>query len=369
MPRGPGRGWTVYVEKRGKRWRVRWTGIHGAEAKTFLFKVDGDAFAEDKRRAFERADAGLPALAPGPAITTVGALATAYLAHAKGTKEANTVSNFDAPAVAAFRQAAGDGLLLTAVTPHLVETWKHQLAAGGLGPTTVAMRYRQAAAMFNYAVRMEYLPRSPFARVPKPKATAEGRDLTEEEVRKLLAAARPELHRAAVFSLNTMLRIGEVCAFDWRWVVEDLPRGDWLARIPGPARKTGLECWLVLNAAARRVMGPRRPSGRVFPYDPRRLQNWLQDARETANLPDDIVFHGFRHTAASRYLRKGGHLEDLLKMGLWKDLRSVMRYVHVRPETVAPRFRALNYSLPTPKSKKPGGLGRPRRLPDSPYFS
>ena len=364
MPRGPGRGWTVYAEKRGRRWRCRWVGVRGSGAQTFLYRADADALAEAKRRDFERADAGLPPIAAAPAVATVGALADAYLLHAKSAKEENTVANFDAPSVASFRAFAGDALRLDAVTPHHAEVWKHRLAEG-LGPTTVRMRYQQGAAMFNWAVRMDYLPRSPFARVPKPRATAEGRDLTEKEIRSLLAEAHPALYRCAVFALNTMLRIGEVVAFDWRWVVDELEGGDWLARVPGPARKRGKECWLVLNPAARAAMGPRREAGRVFEYQARRIQELLQEAREAAGLPDDVVFHGFRHTAASTYLRAGGHLEDLLKMGLWKDLRSVMRYVHVRPETVAPRFRAIKYSLPTPKSKKPGGPGRPRRLHDS----
>lgn len=357
------RGWTVYAEKRGRRWRVRWTGKHGDGAQSFLYKVDAAALAEARRRDFERVDAGLPPLAPAPAIVTVGALAEAYLKHARSAKDANTVANFDEPAVASFRAFVGDARRLDAVTPHDAEAWKHRLADGGLGPTTVRMRYQQGAAMFNWAVRMDYLPRSPFARVPKPRATAEGRELTAAEIRALMAEAHPTLHRCAVFALNTMLRIGEVVAFDWSWVVDELAEGDWLARVPGPVRKRGRECWLILNPAARAAMGPRQPAGRVFPYKARRIQELLQEAREAAELPDDVVFHGFRHTAASAYLRAGGHLEDLLKMGLWKDLRSVMRYVHVRPETVAPRFRALSYSLPAPKSKKPGGPGRPRRLP------
>lgn len=370
------RGWSVFVPpvRHGTKWRCRWKGCYGSGSQSFLMMADAEDLRRKKTEEFERMDAGLPPKTPAPMILTVGQLAEDYLKEARVSKSKNTYENFDRPAVEAFRSFIGDDRRLVALTPHDGKEFKHRLMATRidpsrprvLGPTTVVMRFRQVVAMMNYAVRMKYIPESPFLGVKKPTSDEEGRDLTDNELDVLFQYPSVELYRAGVFAINTMLRLGEVLAFDFSWVMAVLPDGNWLAEVPRMVRKKKITAWIVLNEEARKAMGDRRQSGRVFPFNRRDLQRDVQRAREAGLLANDITFHCFRHTGASRYLKNGGHLEDLLNMKLWKDLRTVLRYVHVRPETVSPRFNASAWSHPGPKAKKEAGPSGTRRLPFSP---
>jgi integrase len=239
------------------------------------------------------------------------------------------------------------------------------------------MMTQAGAAFFNYALKMEHLTKSPSKGAKKPQGGPGGRELTDDELTSLLGHAPEALYRTGTFSLNTYLRIEETCLLDWRWVFEIQGHG-WFGRIPKETRKNAenavKDCIFPINAAARAVMGARRPSGRVFPWSPWTVQHQLIAGRRAQQLPEDITFHCLRHTGATRYLASGGHMEDLLEesgSGLWKDPRSLLKYVHVRPETLAPRFAAVQFPFVAPtwplnrngQGRRPGH-GLPA-LPDS----
>jgi integrase len=357
MPRRS-RGWKVWVEPSGKNQRCRWSGKYGTGQHTFVFKSDARDLAETKRRDFQRQDSGMTPMPRAVRVLTLGEAADEYLAYAKKEKAHRTFRNFDTPAVASIRSFIGSDRQLASIEPADVQKWKHSLPDG----TTAAMHFRQARAFFNYMVKLKRLTESPAKGLAKPQEGPGGRALTDDELTRLMPHAPDKLRRASVFSLNTMFRIDEVVRFDWAWVV-DLPGDQWLARLPWQIRKTRRkvkkDCIVPLNATARSVMGKRQASGRVFPWPASTLQHQMTAPRASAGLPDDVSFHSFRHTGATRYLAAGGHMEDLLEngSGLWTDPRSLLRYVHVDPLTLVPRFAGLKYPRfgphPAPKSEKP----------------
>lgn len=355
MPR-KAKGWRVWVERSGLNWRCRWMGRHGNDQKIFVFEDDAQEYRRAKRRDLERMDAGLPPLTAPLGAVTVAAWATTYLINAKQDKAPSTYKNFDYPAVDSFRAMHGK-LALGALTDQHVRAWKAQLEEDYSG-TTAAMYFRQIRAFLNAAIRAGHLTASPARHVPKPAEGRGGRALKDEELVALMHHAEPPLYRAGTFALNTCLRIDEVCRFDWAWVYE-LPSGVWMGRIPAELRKTRgkvkEDCLFPINPAAQAVMGPRRLAGRVFPWRPNTLQQQIVAARTAAELPDDITFHCFRHTAASRYLRETGHMEDLLKSRLWSDPRSLLRYVHVDEAMLWRRFAAVKYPRIAP-------IGPPKRI-------
>lgn len=337
------RGWKVWVEPSGPNWRTRWTGKHGTDQETFLYKKDADLLASDKRQDFQRADAGLPPLerltAPKAALT-VGQAADAYLATSKSEKALRTYRNFDLPAITALRAFLGDSKPLKDVRPSDIQSWKTSLPDS----TTASMYFRQAVAFFNYWIKMEELERSPARGIKKPPVKGGGRPLTDEEITKLFRAAPDLLRRAGTFAINTMMRIEEVCTFRWEWVTV-LPSGRWIGRIPWQVRKGRRkiqeDCVFGINRRARWALGDRQLTGSAFGTKPSTLQHQITAARRAAGLADDITFHCFRHTGASRYLAAGGHMEDLLKSKIWADIRSLLGYVRVPPEILAQRFEAL----------------------------
>ena len=378
MPRRQ-RGWKVRLEPAGKNFRIRWRGKYGTGQRVFVFKADAREFAQGKRSTFQRIDAGL-ALPEKPArYLTIGTYAGEYLEYSKKEKSARTHNNFDRPAVASLRKFFGDHTSLTDVRRSDFERCKLSLPQNTPSQrTTAAMTVSAGATFFNYARDLEYITKSPARGVKKPVAGPGGRALKETEIWALLDGAPEAIYRTGVFSLNTYLRIEEVSMFDWSWTFE-IPRYGLFGRIPKEVRKNARsaekDCVFPINDAARAVMGQARQSGRVFPWSPVTIQHQVTAQRRDKNLPEDVTFHCFRHTGATNYLRNGGHMEDLLEesgSGLWKDPRSLLKYIHVSPETLAPRFALVKYQVPAPswplnengQGRRPGH-GLPA-LPDSP---
>lgn len=350
MGRTP-KGWKVWNERGGKAYRCRWTGVYGTGQKVFNYKEDARELVRAKRQDFQRMDAGLPQALRITNALSVGEYAGAYLENSKREKSARTYRHFDRPAVHSFSALHGN-LALAALTEEHIRSWKFAIEKKYNG-TSSSMYFRAVRAFLNAAVRAGHLSKSPAKHVSRPAEGPGGRALLDDEIIRLMAKAEPPLLKTGVFSLNTMLRIGEVLMFDWSWV-SILPGGDWIGRIPAELRKTRgkikEDCVFPINEAAREVMGPQKSSGRVFLWSAPTIQHLIVRARTDANLPDDISFHCFRHTGASRYLRDGGHMEDLLKSRLWNDYRSLLRYVHVDMKTLSEHFGAIKYPSLAPKT-------------------
>lgn len=350
MPRKP-RGWKVWVEPSGKNWRCRWSGAYGTGQYTFTYKSEAVTLRDERIRNHRLNDAGQPAALKARRAITVGEGVIEYLVYSKKEKRFRTYRNFDKPAVESFRDFMGEEMLLAAVTPSDVQRWKHDLAE----TTTASMHFRGVCTFLNYMVLMKHLTISPAKGLKKPPEGPGGRAMADDEIVTLLEAAPEVLYRTGTFSLNTYLRLEEVTIFDWKWTWE-LPGGEIMGRIPWQMRKTRntnkdqKDCVFPINAAAREVMGDRRPSGRVFPWSPTTIQHQMARTRAKTGLAADISFHSFRHTGATRYLANNGHMEDLLPSGsnIWKDPRSLLRYVHVDPKTLVPRFAAVVYPVVDP---------------------
>lgn len=334
------RGWKVWTAPSGPNWRCRWSGKHGSGHRTFVYKNDADELTDAKRRDFQRRDAGLDPLPSAPRQITLGEGADEYLAYSKAEKGSRTYRNFVEPAVSSIKEFLGPGVLLAEIQPADIQRWKHSLPS----TTTASMKFTQVRAFLNYMVAMKRIAENPAKPISRPREGPGGRALTEDEVSAIFSNAPDELYRAGLFSLNTMLRIDEVCRFDWSQVSEVFG-GEWMGRIPWQERKTRgkvrVDCFFPINGQARAVMGPVKKTGRVFNFPPVTVQHQIIRVRRAAKLPEDITFHCFRHTGATRYLAAGGHMEDLLKTRLWSDHRSLLRYIHVEPKTLIPRFAAM----------------------------
>jgi hypothetical protein len=55
-----GKGWSVWLERSADNWRCRWKGKHGVGQRVFIYKDDAHECAMERRRHFQRSDAGLP---------------------------------------------------------------------------------------------------------------------------------------------------------------------------------------------------------------------------------------------------------------------------------------------------------------------
>lgn len=340
------RNWKVSVGKSARKWRCRWRGIYGTGQITFDYKTDAQKKADEKRREFQAQDAGIAAPTKPLQFITVGRAADEYLVYSKKEKSKRTYRNFDLPSVSSLTSSLKRETLLQNISPSDVQKWKHSLPES----TTASMHFRGAQTFFNYSVKMKWISDSPAKGLTRPPEGDGGRPLTDAEMISLLGAAPEALYKTGIFSRNTLLRIEEITDhLVWERVF-DLPGGGMIGRIPWQLRKTRntnpdkLDCIFPINAEAKAVMGVRK-TGRVFPWSKTTIQHQVVRIRRALGLSEDITFHCFRHTGASKYLEQG-HMEDLLPKGanVWKDPRSLLRYVKPRQETLVVRFEAMKYA-------------------------
>jgi len=321
------------------------------------------AYAEqEKARVLERLWAGDLEAVKKKRTITWDEFAELYLQYSKAHKAKRTFEQFDRPAVEAFSLVA-TGHPLSAISPVMIAKWSMTMPGN---QTTRSMMFSAVRAAFGYALRLELIKSNPAKAVPKPHSDETGRALTDDEISRLFAESSEWLIRTGTFSLNTGLRIGEIVG----------PRGivwenynDGFIVVPARQRKTKRkvkkDLRVPVNVQALAAMGEPRKSGRVFYSQPTAIQHGIIAARQKAGLPDDITFHCFRHTFATRYLKNGGHIEDLLETRLWASYDALLRYVHVDDETLTKRFAILEYPPTLPpkrKGRRPNQEPPPRQL-------
>lgn len=275
-------------------------------------------------------------------------------------KVPETWARFDKYALNSFGALGkASGRFLQAIDKQLVDDWVVALismkdAAGerAYANTTIAMWFRSLTTALNDALAAGLIKKNPCDDVEPPSEDEGGRVLKEYELKAIFEAARPELWRAGQWALNCGPRLGEVVIFDWAMVEDVRFHGEavWFGRIPAHLRKARQkvkkDCRFPINAEARELMGQRQRNGLVFPYVANTLQHQFVEARAKAGVPG-ASFHWLRHTFATRFLARGGHIEDLLETKLWADYKSLLRYVHLDDEILLSRFQAAAQPLLT----------------------
>lgn len=269
-----------------------------------------------------------------------------------------TWDRFDKHALASFGIVGkAKGCFLRDINKEMVDAWVLAMMKDGYGHTTVDMRLRSITTFFNDAKARELVSKNPCEDVSSPGESEGGRALREHEVTAIFSIAPPELWRAGLWDLNCGPRLGEVVLFDWSMVEDEKVHGApvWFGRIPSHLRKARQkvkkDCRFPINETAMELMGTRQRSGIVFPYPRSTLQHQFTDTRTKAGV-EGASFHWLRHTFATRFLARGGHIEDLLETKLWADYKSLLRYVHLDDETLLRRFQGAAQPIIPPLSPR-----------------
>lgn len=158
---------------------------------------------------------------------------------------------------------------------------------------------------------------------------SEVRSLSLDEESALLKCCSPYLQDLVVFAINTGLRFGDILSLRWKEV--DLDSG-MLRRV---ARKNRRMLELPLNEQAEAVLrawlGIRKCDS-VF-YNPQTgapfkdLWLGLKKACRKAGL-EDVTWHTFRHTFATRLTRRGADLVTVKELLGHSSISVTMRYAH-----------------------------------------
>jgi integrase len=182
----------------------------------------------------------------------------------------------------------------------------------------------------------KYLDASPIAGLRRFRLEeTEPRVLTPDEEDRLLRIAAPIDKALVIMALDTLLRLSSCLTLQWAQVKFD----DGVI-VPLNAKvKTDNAPITLRLALALKALGPS--TGAVFEAFHRTGQTAAKNLAirrfdalcRRAEIPHGrdvggVTFHCLRHTGATRALQRGASVRTVMKLGGWKDERSVMRYVH-----------------------------------------
>jgi integrase len=185
----------------------------------------------------------------------------------------------------------------------------------------------------------------------------EPRWLTHEEWGRLEKELPPHLRLAAHFAILTGLRMRAMLGLTWDRV--DLKsRRLW---VPRSQQKAGRTHGLPITAEAVGVLRKLRklnPEGNyVFQWKGRPIDDVngksFQDALGRAGI-EGANWHTFRHTFASWAVQAGVTLQELMGLGDWADIRSVLVYAHLAPDHLAEAAAKISTKRAQRKRRKPG---------------
>jgi integrase len=268
-----------------------------------------------------------------------------------------TICRTELPRPVGGAAPVGDWLLTDIVTD-TVERFREVRRGQGVGPVGVNRNLGSWRALYNWALRVGYVDRSPFKRVSEPvvKLSEEhGRsrrlDADADEEAALLEACAPHLHALVTAAIETGMRSGELTSLQWRQVEGVTVKGSkvtWGARaelvLPWAKTKTRRDRRIPISTRLKAILEMRRfgPDGEPLPDEAYVFGNEIGQRVEspkrawqtavlkshgltpaytaTCNLtPEsraaldgiDLHFHDLRREAGSRWLEGGVPLHTI----------------------------------------------------------
>ena len=212
-----------------------------------------------------------------------------------------------------------------------IERYKLDRLKQSASPATVNREMALLKHMFNLAGHWQlFFGKNPVRGVKfLQEDNLQIRSLSEVEEGKLLQCCSPYLQDLVTFAINTGLRLGEILNLKWKEV--DLEN----AAIKLLVRKNQRILEIPLNDSALAVVNGwsgLRKCEYVF-YNPETGGPWkdlwlgLKKACCKAGL-EDVTWHTFRHTFASRLTRNGADLVTVKELLGHSSISVTMRYAH-----------------------------------------
>ena len=207
----------------------------------------------------------------------------------------------------------------------------------GLTPGAAAKTRQILVGLCQHAVRAGYVEEAPTKGVRLKRArTGPVRFLTRKEVEGAIEGCEGDIRDAIVLAVSTGLRAGELVALkpdDWQGETLLVQRAwDRIGKRIGPP-KNGKARRVPVSADAAKVL--RRRLGGEYIWTAGRAWSWFAtDWRRVAlaqGLPTGT--HILRHTMASWWVQDGGSLQALQQILGHGDIRMVLVYAHLAPDT------------------------------------
>lgn len=206
--------------------------------------------------------------------------------------------------------------------------------------TSVNRELEVLRAMLQFAVRQNWLARSPFSLaesiISKADEKQRERILTRDEEEKLLAACtdqRAHLRPIIICALDTGMRQGEIFKLQWKDV--DLANRTIIIQAFNTKtltqREVGITDRLAQEFERLWELSPKDPEMIVFGIENNVKHSFLS-VRKTAGLPD-VRFHDLRHTHATRLVSAHIPLSEVGRILGHTQANTTYRYVNANVET------------------------------------
>jgi integrase len=233
----------------------------------------------------------------------------------------------------------------------LVEEWKttraRQVTRG-----TVNRELDELKAMVRAAVpkHLAVYPLGDVRRLRVPES--EPRVLSHEEEARLLEVGTPEDRAFVIMALDTLLRLGSLIGLKWPQVKLDrrviLPLNAKVSTDAKPITGRLYEALTALDKTVPYVFGGFHVGAERTSAKNRAIRRFAQLCA-LANVPhgrlvNGVTIHSLRHTGATRALQNGASLRTVMKLGGWRDTKSVIRYLHAADSDVIAAAESIGRS-------------------------
>ena len=309
--------------QRGKIWWIGYYDIHGRyireSTRTDVRKAAEIVYAS-KEIDSARSDAGIP-------VTErihVGRAGTLYLAHHERTWSPGWFAT-SRPVIHSFVAFVGPDKPVAKVTRDDATAWRDALLDPARAYTNATVnRYSAVVAKFGaWCVERRYLTQNTWGGFKQLReATKPIPNVEELPLNRFLEALPPDVRPIVTFMVDTGWRRSQLSRL--KWVDVDLRRGT--AKVW--KTKNGDEVLAFFTPRVAEMLRDlaRRPDGFVFGKVPD-FRKSMKTAARKAGFPH-LWQHVMRHWWATRAVRAGATLPELMALGAWKTTRMPMRYAH-----------------------------------------
>jgi integrase len=228
------------------------------------------------------------------------------------------------------------GKVLSAISPELIERYKAARKDEGANPATINRELACLKTIFNIAIlwgKTDFSPAKQIKRIPVNNIRE--KFLSDEEMRRLVGAADPEIKPVLIIALSTGMRRNEILDLKWqnvhfegKYIFIEYSKSGKTRRVPMND--------LIIEA----LKNVPKVSEFVF-YSPKirakisisTVRTAFLKACEKAKIKD-LRFHDLRHCAASAMVRRGIDLVTVSKILGHSSIIMTMRYAHSTPENM-----------------------------------
>jgi integrase/recombinase XerD len=240
-----------------------------------------------------------------PRPESLGSITDKFISTSKtDNKSSQTILRYE-KVFKPFKQYFGEDRSMQSISSLDIEEYKAERSESDkVKAVSVNTELRHLKALFSWAVRLDYIGKTPFGgvrmlQVDDPKV----RFLSEKEIKKLYKVIKKQKNQRAwdlvTFYLQTGVRATEILeegGFTWDSVKEDH------IEIMGKGRKRRR---IPLNDTLRSILNSRRKERVPFPYTYSAVsQSLSRRLFHTAKIPDANL-HTLRKTAGARLIQKG----------------------------------------------------------------